>query len=123
MAFIKNKNDGLCYGPYIKKETRDELDNHINALVQWVLSKYSDTTLPGIFNYIITKIFIKYLHRTGIRYAKIAMITGVLENVKQEFYRRAASPYENVKITEEGDVGYEEFGSCKGLNEKRDCED
>jgi len=27
-------------------------------------------------------------------YAKVAMLTGVLENVKQEFYRRVAVPYE-----------------------------
>jgi hypothetical protein len=37
-------------------------------------------------------------------YVKIAMITGVLENIKQEFYRRVASPYEDKKILENGDI-------------------
>jgi hypothetical protein len=32
------------------------------------------------------------------------MITGVLENVKQEFYRRIATAYEEKKIIENGDI-------------------
>jgi hypothetical protein len=39
-----------------------------------------------------------------ISYSKIAMATGVLENIKQEFYRRVASPYEDKKINENGDI-------------------
>jgi hypothetical protein len=31
-------------------------------------------------------------------------MTGVLENIKQEFYRRAAAPYEDRKINQNGDV-------------------
>ena len=37
-------------------------------------------------------------------YSKIAMITGVVENIKQEFYRRVAEPYENIKIRSNGDI-------------------
>ena len=37
-------------------------------------------------------------------YAKLAIITGVLENIKQEFYRRVASPYEDLKAKQNGDV-------------------
>jgi hypothetical protein len=32
------------------------------------------------------------------------MITGVLENIKQEYYRRVAEPYEDKKIIENGDI-------------------
>jgi hypothetical protein len=32
------------------------------------------------------------------------MVTGVLENIKQEFYRRIASQYEDKKILENGDI-------------------
>jgi hypothetical protein len=32
------------------------------------------------------------------------MITGVLENIKQEFYRRVAENYENKKIIQNGDI-------------------
>ena len=35
---------------------------------------------------------------------KIAVSTGVLENIKQEFYRRVALPYEEKKIIENGDI-------------------
>ena len=34
----------------------------------------------------------------------IARVTGVLENVKQEFYRRYAEPYEDEQIERSGDV-------------------
>ncbi len=37
-------------------------------------------------------------------YSKLAVITGVLENVKQEFYRRVGEPYEDKKIRENGDI-------------------
>jgi hypothetical protein len=39
-----------------------------------------------------------------VSYGKIAIITGVLENIKQEFYRRIASSYEDKKILENGDI-------------------
>jgi len=32
------------------------------------------------------------------------MITGVLENIKQEYYRRVATKYEEQKIIENGDI-------------------
>ena len=37
-------------------------------------------------------------------YGMIAHLTGVLENVKQEFYRRIAGPYEDEAITRNGDL-------------------
>jgi hypothetical protein len=37
-------------------------------------------------------------------YPKIAIITGVLENIKQEYYRRVASTYEDQKISQNGDI-------------------
>ena len=37
-------------------------------------------------------------------YSKLAVITGVLENIKQEFYRRVGEPYEDKKIRENGDI-------------------
>lgn len=39
-----------------------------------------------------------------VSYPKIAIITGVLENIKQEFYRRVAENYENQKISQNGDI-------------------
>ena len=39
-----------------------------------------------------------------VSYPKVAVITGVLENIKQEYYRRVAENYENKKILENGDI-------------------
>ena len=39
-----------------------------------------------------------------VSYKNIAMATGVLENIKQELYRRVASKYEDKKILASGDI-------------------
>ena len=78
--------------PYIKKERRKK-------------AKVNPETL-GELNYAITKMIIRYMRHqsTQFSYDKVATVTGVLENVKQEFYRRMASPYEVENIVENGDV-------------------
>lgn len=81
--------------PYIKKERRDDLDEDITALASKLHS-------PGEMNYAITRLI--QASGTIDCYTDIAVITGVLENVKQEFYRRAAAPYEDSKMEENGDV-------------------
>jgi hypothetical protein len=60
------------------------------------------TVLLGEINYCFSRILAKSMGQ--ISYSKIAMITGVLENVKQEFYRRIATSYEDKKIIENGDI-------------------
>ena len=57
----------------------------------------------GGLNYVITKLITEYW-RQNPKYDTIATITGVLENVKQEFYRRVAIKYEDDKQIENGDV-------------------
>lgn len=37
-------------------------------------------------------------------FTTMSQIIGVLESVKQEFYRRVVAPYEEEKIKENGDV-------------------
>ena len=59
---------------------------------------------PGTLNYFITKTILAYIEEKELSYNTIATVTGVLENVKQEFYRRVAVPYEDKKIAENGDV-------------------
>jgi hypothetical protein len=60
----------------------------------------------GELNYAITKTVLDYLHdRIEMpNYAAMNSVVGVLECVKQEFYRRAVVPYEEAKIKENGDV-------------------
>ena len=95
--------------PYIKEEERLELDLAIEYMIKAI--KDNKTSLSNPFN------FANYLGRINycfsrvvagvmgsVSYSKIAMATGVLENIKQELYRRIASPYEDQKILENGDI-------------------
>jgi hypothetical protein len=82
--------------PYVKQEARNRLDFYLGDK----LPKFKNA---GELNYFLTKIVTQYFRYTS-NYQAIAEVTGVLENVKQEFYRRVASPYENEKIRENGDV-------------------
>jgi hypothetical protein len=103
--------------PYIENSFRKRLDIHIEKLVDSLFNAVSEKDISefdandllncsGNLNYVMTRICSSLLVNKPT-YAKVAIITGVLENVKQEFYRRVASPYEDKKIEQNGDVkGY-----------------
>jgi hypothetical protein len=57
----------------------------------------------GELNYVITNIINEYYKYEG-GYSSINDVLGALEGAKLEFYRRAAAPYEDQKIQENGDV-------------------
>ena len=95
--------------PYINKEEREELDPYIKEIVDAI--KYTKIGLNnpndfknhlGRINYTFSRILSGVM--SSINYSNIAMATGVIENIKQEFYRRIASPYEDKKINENGDI-------------------
>lgn len=98
--------------PYISKDRRLKLDQSIVDLSSAIkkqinidssnLSPEQLLELSGDLNYCVSRICGDLLGDTS--YKKIAVITGVLENIKQEFYRRMAEPYENEKIEENGDI-------------------
>jgi hypothetical protein len=92
--------------PYIPKSERLALNPAIDmlaaALEEIGSSCDSDTAFAGRLNYAITRLCLRV--NPARRYWAIALVTGVLENVKQEFYRRYAAPYEDDKIAEHGDV-------------------
>lgn len=95
--------------PYINEDERLELDEAVKTLAEAILDNQTSLNNPHDFsNYLgrINYCFSRCLSMVmkDISYKKIAMITGVLENIKQEFYRRAASPYEDRKINENGDI-------------------
>lgn len=86
--------------PYIKPHQR-----HYFA---WPLERLKDvvaTATPGELNYLLTEI-VKYwvLCQNEASYSHLNTAVGVLECVKQEFYRRLAVPYEDKKAKENGDV-------------------
>jgi len=78
--------------PYIKADRRPELN-------QGECPKNA-----GELNYILTKEIDRYRREHGDSYAVFNDIMGAIEGAKLEFYRRKVVPYENIKITENGDV-------------------
>lgn len=79
--------------PYIEKIRRMEIDEEASAPRD-----------AGELNYAITRMVLDYLETRGTRYSTINEIVGVLECAKQEFYRRLAATYENLKSFNNGDV-------------------
>jgi len=86
--------------PYIKPENRKKYDTILKELVS-ILKTLPPEEVDGELNYIVTKI-LKGVY--PLRYYHINKAIGVLECVKQEFYRRVATPYEDLKMKESGDV-------------------
>lgn len=86
--------------PYISRETRFQLEDSIEDLIT---SLNKEDWNAGIVNYIFTKILIAWW-RAFPKYITICEIMGTLSCVGQEFYRRIASHYEDLKISDNGDV-------------------
>jgi hypothetical protein len=80
--------------PYIHQDDRLLLE----------LNGHATSTTPGELNYVITRLCIQYMDAKGKNYQTVNDIVGALEGAKMEFYRRAAAPYEDLKIKENGDV-------------------
>jgi hypothetical protein len=98
--------------PYIARYQRDSLDDAIHELVQDI-STVSSTPEDsvGVLNYTITKLLLDTMFpfvlggpSGTMRYSKINAVIGILECAKQEFYRKAAAPYEDRKADINGDV-------------------
>jgi len=77
--------------PYITDQKKWELQN-----------RYAEN--PGELNYQITRLLVRYRNTKGLSYQTINDVLGALEGAKAEFYRRVAAPYENIKISTNGDV-------------------
>ena len=107
--------------PYIKEENRSQLDDCIDHMMECLrgnVSPNSDNphsnpykekltneeflTIIGDINYAFSRILGGVMG--DVSYSKIAMITGVLENIKQEYYRRVAEGYEDKKMLANGDI-------------------
>lgn len=101
--------------PYIKESNRlildDCVDTIISCIKQNIDNHYNDDksltneqllVICGDINYVFSRILGGLMGQ--VSYGKIAIITGVLENIKQEFYRRVSVPYEDKKIAENGDI-------------------
>ena len=86
--------------PYIRPERRTKYERVLGELIG-ILKSLPVEEVDGELNYVVTKI-LKGVY--PLRYFHLNRAVGVLECIKQEFYRRVAAPYEDVKIKESGDV-------------------
>lgn len=80
--------------PYITKEKKHE----------FLVNEDSRPTNAGELNYFLTMICMEYIQNNGMNYQKLNDVIGALEGCKLEFYRRTVTPYENSKISINGDV-------------------
>lgn len=100
--------------PYIKKDDRERVDGAIGELIDSIVdtSNFDINALPGILNYCITRLIQACyksvrgvsLNSNSLSYSDYNSAIGVLECAKMEFYRRRAAPYEDEKLSENGDV-------------------
>jgi len=94
--------------PYITQDRR-EVFNPIIDQLQTELAKMeadnfdSGNNTEGNINYIFTKLLLQ-VYAAPLNYGNINDAVGILENVKLEFYRRYAGPYEDKKAAINGDV-------------------
>ncbi len=84
--------------PYVHQSNRDKLDPAIDALAALIDPEHR----AGELNYIVTRLMLAL--KGEARYKDLNELVGMLECCKQEFYRRHIAPYEDTKITENGDV-------------------
>lgn len=93
--------------PYIDRDTR----THYNQLVIEMMR--TEVATPGDLNFLITTLIDRTLADHGVNYSNINAAIGVLECAKLELYRRIAAPYEQQKISTNGDV----FTTTTGENQ------
>ncbi|HSA83348.1 MAG TPA: hypothetical protein VLF20_00495 [Patescibacteria group bacterium] len=86
--------------PYIDQNQRPELDRLIAPFIHHLKSLPVEEQ-DGALNYSVTKI-IKHVY--PLKYFHINRALGVLTGIMQEYYRKLVTPYEEKKISENGDV-------------------
>lgn len=82
--------------PYVDEEARDRL--------KYYFSGDGVPETPGELNYLITMVIKDYIWANELNYQTINDILGALDGASKEFYRRVAVPYEESKISLNGDV-------------------
>lgn len=86
--------------PYIHQQTRNHLNQFLDPLAEEIRQSEN---FAGDLNYAISFILARITNQ-GLNYARANACMGALECTKQEFYRRVVAPYEDAKITQNGDV-------------------
>jgi len=86
--------------PYIKKHDRNKWQKLIKEAGR-IIKGLPVEHLDGELNYFISKIIINSYPPKYFNYNRAI---GLLECIKQEFYRRKVGRYEDKKIKENGDI-------------------
>jgi len=86
--------------PYITKEDRDSVDKSLGNIIPHD---------GGELQYIIATLIQRYYERKnivegGVRYRHMEQVMGALDGASREHYRMVVSPYEDIKIEENGGV-------------------
>jgi hypothetical protein len=96
--------------PYINPKSREQLDPLIDELARQIVKEAKengqDSAFAGLLNYTSTRLALKIVRSQfgKMHYWLIATITGVFNNVADEFYRRIGIPYEDKQIAKNTDV-------------------
>ena len=89
--------------PYIIQADRKQFDPVIKNVVDAITNHGFSKLKPGDLNYVFSKIVWDVFDKNP-SYTFGNELVGVLECVKQEFYRRKLAELENKKIIENGDI-------------------
>lgn len=89
--------------PYIAQEDRDKFIESEQKTVDY-LSNLDLPNFAGHLNYLNYKIAKTYIAKNGKKYFTFCTIVGTLICCVLEVYARLARPYEDRKISENGDV-------------------
>ncbi len=96
--------------PYIKSLNRQHLDPYIDKLADTIVAESKkenyEAAFAGLLNYSCTRLALRVVEKRfgQWRYWLIAVVSGVFNNISDEFYRRLAAPYEDKQIKKNGDV-------------------
>lgn len=86
--------------PYILNNQRPDVDSKMEPLLEYI-KKLPMEEQDGVLNYSVTRI-IKHVYPR--KYFHYNRALGVLSAIAHELYRHIIGPYEDEKITENGDV-------------------
>lgn len=87
--------------PYITQQNKMKYEESLKFLTD---DMERNQISKGEFTYILYKLCQGYREVHGIRYNTLNDIIGTLHCTSQEFYRREIVPYENMKMSENGDA-------------------
>jgi len=83
--------------PYVREVERNKINKCLEEM-------FPSVQHCGQLNYTISKLCHLWLQGTGVKYARINEVIGVLECAKLELYRMIATKYEDKKRFENGSV-------------------